>query len=196
MVRRRLTLKRIDPWSVLKFGFVSNLTLLAIGMLGGMVIWFFVRRLELIEKVCGMAFEVGFSNCSVDGGNLFRALLLLGILGVVVQTGLIVFFAFLANLISDLTGGLKFTFTDDTPGASGRGDVRTAGGRAAFEETRATTGRGSSPAATPTEREPSRDAAPVGAGSAARPATRKAPVEKDRAQEEPMFADRPRDTES
>ena len=135
MVRRRMTLKRIDPWSVLKVGFVANLALLAIGLLGGAVMWFFVRRLELIEKVCGMALEVGFSSCSVDGGNLFRAVLLLGLLWVVVQTGLLVFWAFLANLISDLTGGLRFTFTDDTP----TGTTRSASGRSTFtEDTRRT----------------------------------------------------------
>lgn len=130
MVRRRMTLKRIDPWSVLKVGFVANLALLAIGLLGGAVVWFFIRRLELIEKVCGMALEVGFSSCSVDGGNLFRAFLLLGLLWVVVQTGLLVFWAFLANLISDLTGGLKFTFQDD----SATGTTRTTSGTAAFTD--------------------------------------------------------------
>lgn len=145
MVRRRMTLKRIDPWSVLKVGFVANLALLAIGLLGGMVVWFFIRRLELIDKVCGMAIEVGFDSCSVDGGNLFRAVLLLGLLGVVVQTGLLVFWAFLANLIADLTGGLKFTFTDDgsTTGGTSRA---TAAGRAAFEDETRRSASASSPA--------------------------------------------------
>jgi hypothetical protein len=144
VVRRRMTLKRIDPWSVLKVGFVANLALLAIGLLGGMVVWFFIRRLELIDKVCGMAIEVGFDSCSVDGGNLFRALLLLGLLGVVVQTGLLVFWAFLANLISDLTGGLNFTVTED--GSTTGGTTRTSTGRAAFEdETRRSTPASSGP---------------------------------------------------
>lgn len=129
MVRRRLTLKRIDPWSVLKFGFVANLSLLAIWLLGGAVMWFFVRRLQLIEKVCSIATDVGFTSCGVNGGNLFRAMLLLGVLGVVIMTGLVVFFAFLANLIAELTGGLSFTFADDTAGAAGRGEVASDTGR-------------------------------------------------------------------
>lgn len=129
MVRRRLTLKRIDPWSVLKFGFVANLSLLAILLLGGAVMWFFVRRLRLIEKVCDIALDVGFTSCGVNGGNLFRAMLLLGLLGVVIQTGLAVFFAFLANLIAEVTGGLSFTFADETAGAAGRGEVTTPAGR-------------------------------------------------------------------
>lgn len=123
MVRRRLTLRRIDPWSVLKFGFVANLALLGVFLLGAAVVWFFVQRLGLIEAVCSAATEVGFSDCGIDGGNLFRALLLLGLLGVVVQTGLLVFLSFLHNLIADLVGGLTFGFVDETPGSAARGEV-------------------------------------------------------------------------
>lgn len=115
MARRRLTLKRIDPWSALKFGFVANLSLLAIFLLGFGVVWFFVRQLGLVEKVCEVARTVGFVRCGINGVNLFRSLLLLGSLGVVVQTGLVVFAAFLYNLIADLAGGLTFTFRDDSP---------------------------------------------------------------------------------
>lgn len=122
MVRRRLTLKRIDPWSMLKFGFVANLSLLAIWLLGAGVVWFFIQRLQLISKVCEIATEVGFVECGVNGGNLFRAVLLLGLLGVIIQTGLAVFLAFLYNLIADLVGGLTFSFVDDTPGAAARGE--------------------------------------------------------------------------
>lgn len=157
MVRRRLTLKRIDPWSVLKFGFVANLSLLAIWLLGGLVMWFFVRRLRLIEKVCDIALDVGFTSCGVNGGNLFRAMLLLGLLGVVIQTGLVVFFAFLANLITEVTGGLSFTFADDTAGAAGRGEVTTATGgrRPADQRTTSAVGPpGAGSSATPKKKSP------------------------------------------
>lgn len=132
MVKRRLTLKRIDPWSVLKFGFIANIALLAIVLLGGAVVWFFIRRLGLIESVCEIAIDVGFLECGVSGGNLFRAALLLGALGVIVQTGVWVFLAFLHNLIADLVGGLQFTYADDRPVSA-----------------QATTGRSAQPAQAP-----------------------------------------------
>lgn len=118
MARRRMTLKRIDPWSVMKFGFIANLSLLGIVMLGATVIWFFIRRLELIEKVCDIAISVGFESCGVNGSNLFRTTLLLGALGAVVLTGIVVFLAFLHNLIAELVGGLSFTFVDDAAGSA------------------------------------------------------------------------------
>lgn len=169
MVRRRLTLKRIDPWSTLKFGFIANLSLLAIWMLGAGVIWFFVQRLQLIDKVCSIATDMGFVECGVNGGNLFRALFLLGLLGVVINTGLVVFLAFLHNLIADLVGGLSFSFVDDTPGAAARGEVsRTAGATGTGQATTgaaATAGGGiASPSAGSTQGRPS---SPAAAGSRA-----------------------------
>jgi hypothetical protein len=106
VVRRRLTVRRLDPWSVLKFGAVANLALLAIGLLVAGVVWFVIDRLALVDQACSIALDVGFTQCGINAGNLFRALILLGLLWVVVQTAVLVFLAFLHNLIADLTGGL------------------------------------------------------------------------------------------
>jgi hypothetical protein len=123
--RRRLTLKRIDPWSVLKFGIVANLALLVIGLIGFGIIWLVITQLDLIDKVCSSVGDLvlGLEDCGINGGALFGRLFLLGLLGVVVQTGIMVFMAFLYNLIADLTGGLTFGFLDDS------GDLQVGGAR-------------------------------------------------------------------
>jgi hypothetical protein len=123
VVRRRLTVRRLDPWSVLKFGAVANLALLAIGLLVAGVVWFVIDRLALVDQACSIALDVGFTECGINAGNLFRALILLGLLWVVVQTAVLVFLAFLYNLIADLTGGLTIGVIDDTPGAAARGEA-------------------------------------------------------------------------
>jgi hypothetical protein len=123
VVRRRLTVRRLDPWSVLKFGAVANLALLAIGLLVAGVVWFVIDRLALVDQACSIALDVGFTECGINAGNLFRALILLGLLWVVVQTAVLVFLSFLHNLIADLTGGLTLTVFDDTPGAAARGEA-------------------------------------------------------------------------
>jgi hypothetical protein len=117
VIRRRMTVKRLDPWSVLKFGAVANVVLFAILMLVAGVIWFIVDRLQLVDQVCGIATDVGFTSCGINAGNLFSALGLLGGMGVIVQTAILVFFAFLYNLIADLTGGLTIGVVEDTPPA-------------------------------------------------------------------------------
>jgi hypothetical protein len=123
VVRRRLTLKRVDPWSVLKFGLVANVVLLAVFLLVAAVVWFIIERLALVEQACAIATDVGFTQCGVNFGSLFRALILLGLLWVVVQTAVLVFLSFLHNLIADLTGGLTVTMYDSTPGAAARGET-------------------------------------------------------------------------
>jgi hypothetical protein len=115
VARRRLTIKRLDPWSVLKFGAVANLALLAIFLLVMGVVWFIIERLELVDQACGIATDIGFTSCGINAGNLFQALVLLGLLWAVVQTAVFVFLAFLHNLIADLTGGLVIGVVDDTP---------------------------------------------------------------------------------
>jgi hypothetical protein len=123
VVRRRLIVRRLDPWSVLKFGAVANLALLAIGLLVAGVVWFVIDRLALVDQACSIALDVGFTQCGINAGNLFRALILLGLLWMVVQTAVLVFLAFLHNLIADLTGGLAIGVIDDTPGAAARGEA-------------------------------------------------------------------------
>jgi hypothetical protein len=131
VARRRLTVRRIDPWSVLKFGAVANLALLVIGLLVVGVVFFIIDRLGLIDQVCSIVLEVGFQACGINAGNLFRAIALLGLLGVVIQTAVLVFLSFLHNLIADLTGGLTLTVLDDTPAAGARAPHTTTTGGAA-----------------------------------------------------------------
>lgn len=137
MARTRTTIRRVDPWSILKFGFIANLVLLGIWLLAGAVLWYVIQRLELIQTVCELAGTVGFEECGVDGGALFDTVLVLGLLGVVIQTGILVFMTFLANLIFDLTGGIAVTLEDDRAPAGGRRGsagvgTRSQGGGASF----------------------------------------------------------------
>ena len=119
MARRRLAIKRLDPWSVLKFGIVINVVLFAVFLLVAGVVWFIVDRLQLVDQACEIALDVGFTSCGVNPGNLFQVLALLGGMWVVVQTAVLVFLAFLYNLIADLTGGLVIGAVDDAPAGDG-----------------------------------------------------------------------------
>ena len=134
MARRRLTIKRIDPWSVLKFGAFLSLVLYLVFLVVAGVVWFVIDRLQLVDQACEIALDVGFTSCAVNAVNLFQVVALLGAMGVIVQTAVLVFLSFLHNLIADLTGGLVVGIVDDsappsttTPGpamvaSSGRSD--------------------------------------------------------------------------
>ncbi len=123
MIRRRMTVKRVDPWSVLKLGLVINIAGAAILVITGMVVWSVVRRLQLVERICEPATNLlGLESCTVNGVELMRTSLLLAGLLVVVATGVMVFSAFLYNLIADLTGGIEVSMLDHA------GQMRTASG--------------------------------------------------------------------
>lgn len=114
MSRRRLTIKRIDPWSVLKVGAVVNLCIWLIVLIGFGVLWFFVLQLGLVERACDVATRVSELDCSVSGTGIFRSLVLLGLIGAIIQTGLFVVAAFLYNTISQMVGGVQFIVQEGT----------------------------------------------------------------------------------
>jgi len=124
VARRRMTIKRLDPWSVLKFGAFASVVLYAVFLLVAGVVWFIIDRLQLVDQACEIALDIGFTSCGVNAGNLFQVLALLGAMWVIVQTAILVFLAFLHNLIADLTGGLVIGVIDD--GASDGGQLRNA----------------------------------------------------------------------
>ena len=115
MVRRRLTIKRLDPWSVLKFGALANLVLFIVLMLIAALVWFVIDRLQLVDQACEIAVDVGFQQCAVDGGTVLRVAALLSGMIAVISTAVLVFASFLHNLIADLTGGLVIGVVEDAP---------------------------------------------------------------------------------
>jgi hypothetical protein len=127
MARRRMVLRTIDPFSVLKFGLVANVALAAIGVLAGTLVIRAVVGAGLVEQVCGIAEDVGFLTCDLDPGRWARQLLLLGLVWAVVQTVLGVLLAVLYNLIAGITGGIGVVMEVEGPvggrpvGAGGAG---------------------------------------------------------------------------
>lgn len=115
MARRRMVIRRIDPFSVLKFGAVANLAVAAIGFVALSIVLRAVLGSGIVEQVCEIAADVGFLECGVDQGGLTRLLAVLAVVWAVVQTALLVLLAFLHNLIADLTGGIALTMEVETP---------------------------------------------------------------------------------
>jgi len=115
VARRRMVIRRIDPFSVLKFGAVAHLAIAAIGFVALTIVVRAVLSSGLVEEVCQIASDVGFMDCGVDQGGVTRLLALLAVVWAVVQTALVVLLAFLHNLIADLTGGIEVTMDVETP---------------------------------------------------------------------------------
>jgi len=133
--RVRRTVRRFDPWSVLKVSLVFYVCGYIVAMVAGVLLWNLgsgaVDNIESFIKDYG-TFEVFEFKPDV----ILRVSLLLGAIFVVVLTGLTVLAAVLFNLISDLVGGIRVvvleeesarpaTHTSDTVSDSDVPDPRT-----------------------------------------------------------------------
>jgi hypothetical protein len=122
VARRRMVIRKVDPYSVLKFGAVANVAIAAIGFVALSIVTRIVLGSGLVDQVCGIAGDVGFLECSVSQGRITRLLIVLALVWAVVQTALLVLLAFLHNLISDLTGGIAVTMEIETPPGARTGE--------------------------------------------------------------------------
>lgn len=142
MARRRLIIKHVDPFTVLKFGAIANAAFFVILMVASIVVWLVIVRIGLIDRSCDIASDVGFADCGLKSSTYFLGATLLGILFAVVQTAMFVFFAFLHNLIADLTGGLSIgVVVEGLPERGGARDARPAPDPTPYLRPDATTGR-------------------------------------------------------
>src|SRR6266508_3243654 len=87
----RLVLRRLDPWSVLKFSLLFYFCMLLVGLLVFAVIW-----LVLVNMGIGS-----------PAGTVFKYYILLGLLGVVLWSVGTVLLTLLFNLVNDITGGIE-----------------------------------------------------------------------------------------
>ena len=113
-VRRRVTIHRVHPWSVLKLSLIFYFCMLLVGMVGLAMFWSIVIRIGVIQALQEEADKFG-AAVSINGGNLARLVFLIGLINVVLWSAINVFMAFLYNLIADLVGGFRVTLSDDDP---------------------------------------------------------------------------------
>ena len=110
--RQVMQIRRIDAWTVLKLSLVFYFGLLLGVMLGLIAFWAVLVRLGVVDTVLGLFAEVGLPF-TIDAGSLASGVFLVGLLNVVLWSGINVFAALLYNLIAELIGGLKVTLAPD-----------------------------------------------------------------------------------
>ena len=109
--RARLVLRRLDPWSVLKFSVVFYFCLMLISLLIFAVIWFVLVNMGVFEDVTNFAGKVNV-EVTFPAGTVFRWYVFAGLLGVVVWSIVTVLLTLLFNLVNDVTGGIEVVLAE------------------------------------------------------------------------------------
>jgi hypothetical protein len=116
--RARLHLKRIDPWSVMKFSFAVSLVLFVVAIVATSVLYLALDAMNVFDSVNRAFAEVtGQSGAEATGFKItakgvIGTSVLLGAVNMVLFTALATLGAFVYNVCADLVGGVELTLSE------------------------------------------------------------------------------------
>ncbi|WP_446666537.1 DUF3566 domain-containing protein [Flexivirga sp. B27] len=117
--RVRLTLSRVDPWSVMKIAFLLSVAIgiamvVMIAMLWivlqGMGVWDNINELLRTLETSGKTFDI---MDYVGFGRVVSLSVVIAVVDVLLMTALATLGAFLYNICSSLVGGVQMTLSDE-----------------------------------------------------------------------------------
>jgi hypothetical protein len=117
--RVRLTVSRVDPWSVMKISFLISVAIGIALVVMVAVLWLILDGMGVFTSVNRTISDVAGSTSTFDLMDyiaLPRVLSLavvIGVIDVILLTALSTLAAFLYNVCSSLVGGVQLTLSDD-----------------------------------------------------------------------------------
>lgn len=116
--RARLTVKRIDPWSVLRFSFLASLVLLIVFLVAVMVLYGVLTGMHVFSTINDQLHSLtgtetsGGLRINFSFGRVLGISLIIGVVNVVLFTALATLGAFVYNLVADLVGGIEVVLSE------------------------------------------------------------------------------------
>lgn len=117
--RARVLVSRIDPWSVLKIGFLLSIAVGIMSVVAVYVVWHVLNGMGTFELVNRWILDLFTEPQNINLMQFFElnkwmsAAILLSVVNVVLLTALSAIGAFLYNAVSSVVGGVYVTLTDD-----------------------------------------------------------------------------------
>lgn len=116
--RVRLTIARVDPWSVMKLSFLLSVAIGIALVVAAGVLWTILDGMGIFSDVNGVIGEVLADptfdvNDYVGFGKVVSLATVIAVVDVVLLTAIATLGAFLYNIATTLVGGLHVTLSDD-----------------------------------------------------------------------------------
>ncbi|MCD0442068.1 DUF3566 domain-containing protein [Glycomyces sp. A-F 0318] len=122
--RARLRLKRIDPWSVMKFAFAVSIVLFIVMVVATTVLYIALDAMgvfdtvnDMLQMLMGTNAEAGAASSAaadfrITAKGVIGAAALLGVVNMVLFTALATLGSFIYNVCADLVGGVEVTLAE------------------------------------------------------------------------------------
>ncbi|MGN8244354.1 DUF3566 domain-containing protein [Cellulomonas soli] len=117
--RVRLSISRVDPWSVMKLSFLLSVAIGIMIVVAAAVVWFtldglqvFAKADDLVTQIVGTESEVDILQY-VEFSKILSGATLVAVIDVFLLTALSTIGAFLYNIVAALVGGVHVTMTDE-----------------------------------------------------------------------------------
>ena len=119
--RARLNLKRIDPWSVMKFSFAVSIVLFIVVVVATSVLYLSLDAMGVWAKVntsftdlvnASGGASAGTGGFRITAWGVIGTSMLIGAVNVVLFTALATLGAFIYNVCADLVGGVELTLAE------------------------------------------------------------------------------------
>ena len=111
--RTRVVVKKVGPWSVLRFSLLFYFCIMVALWLGFIVLYSFLGAIGVLDSIERGIRNVGFSrHWTFHAGWIFSRMFMIGLVMVVFGAIVNLFAAFLYNLIADFVGGIELTLTE------------------------------------------------------------------------------------
>ncbi|GAA3816855.1 DUF3566 domain-containing protein [Cellulomonas soli] len=117
--RVRLSISRIDPWSVMKLSFLLSVAIGVMIVVAAAVVWFTLDGLQVFAKADDLVTQIVGTESDIDilqyveFSKTISGATLVAVIDVFLITALSTIGAFLYNIVAALVGGVHVTMTDE-----------------------------------------------------------------------------------